>query len=562
MKKLLWVLLTIIIVALIAILLFFSSDSSNPYQKTDWGRFSGECKADEAPDDMYGKDFLSCDYSISKEEIPTFKSINFPFKNTFDNKKSLPLMASAMIDIDNDGIDEVFVSGGVLEEDKLFKYSSAGFIDISNEVSLPSKPKNKTTYGAISFDIDNNGYTDLLVSGDYGLIWYNNDGKKFTAQTINAPLDDKSNAVTTTLGDFNRDGHIDIFLSAYIKLDKMEGQTIFKDPSYGASSILLQNNGDNTFSDVTKKVGLEYIHNTFQAVFVDIDNDGFLDLVVAHDTGEARTYKNNEGKSFEMMPNPLTGKYAYPMGIAVGDYNNDGFIDFFFSNTGSSVPVFLARGDLVERDIFNEKWILFRNNGDFTFTDVAQEAKIADFEFSWGAIFEDFNLDGLQDLVVAENYVDFPPHKLFKLPCRFLIGRQDGTFAAVEDQANVINKNYAITPLSSDFNQDGYPDMIYANLNGPIKAFMNNGGDANFLSLRFPETAKYAGSRIQVKLPTGEMLSDAYVIGEGLSSDQTSTITFGLGNTESIEKVTIYYPNGEQMEFDNMEINKIHKVGF
>ena len=79
------------------------------------------------------------------------------------------------------------------------------------------------------------------------------------------------------------------------------------------------------------------------------------------------------------------------MGIAVGDYNNDGLVDFFFSNTGSSVPEFLARGDLAEGDIFNKKWILFKNEGNFKFTDAAMETNVADFEFSWGALFQDFN---------------------------------------------------------------------------------------------------------------------------------------------------------------------------
>ena len=84
-------------------------------------------------------------------------------------------------------------------------------------------------------------------------------------------------------------------------------------------------------------------------------------------------------------------------------------------------------GDLREDQVFNRKWILFRNDGGFKFTDVAKETKVADFEFSWGAIFEDFNLDGLQDLVVSENYVGFPPHKapFLRLPGRFLLQRPD-----------------------------------------------------------------------------------------------------------------------------------------
>lgn len=559
MKKVVLGVLALIVIAIIAILYFFKTDAKNPYTTTNWGRFSGSTETAESPDEKHGKDFHACDYSVPEEEIPTFKKASFSFDNVFDNKKSLPLMGSAMIDVDNDGVDEVFVAGGVTQQDALFKYNDGDFTAINTDFQLPKKPSG-TTFGAVSFDLDNDEYTDLLLTGDYGLLWYRNTGTAFEAQKIEVPLNEKSVAASITIGDINRDGHADIFVSAYIKLDKMEGQTIFKDFNYGGSSLMMVNNGDNTFTDATEALGLSYVHNTFMAVLVDVDNDMYLDLVVAHDTGEVRTYKNNEGTGFSMKSNPLTGKYAYPMGIAVGDYNNDGNIDFFFSNTGSSVPTFLARGDLAEEDEFISDWILFRNDGDFKFTDVAKETKVADFEFSWGAIFEDFNLDGRQDLVVAENYVDFPPHKLFKLPCRFLLQRPDGTFAAVEDQANAINKNYAISPLSSDFDQNGYPDLVYINLNGPVKALINEGGKANYIAIRFPENATYAGARVVVNKTDGSKLSDAYIIGEGLASDQTATVTFGLGTDTAVTSVEINLPNGTTQRMENPVINTIHRL--
>ena len=256
----------------------------------------------------------------------------------------------------------------------------------------------------------------------------------------------------------------------------MEGQTIFEDYNYGATSELLLNTGNENFVSITKEAGLDYVHNTFQGVLVDIDNDSWLDLVVVHDTGEARTYKNNGDLTYTMKPNPLTKKFAYPMGLAVGDYNNDGLVDFMFSNTGSTLPRALAKGDIKDASLFNEKWILFRNDGDFKFTDTAAETKIADYEFSWGCTFADMNNDGLQDLMVAENYVDFAPNKLFRLPSRFLVQKEDGTFAPTEEKSGVVNPHYAITSLVSDFNNDGYLDMIWVNINTPSLAYINKGG--------------------------------------------------------------------------------------
>ena len=139
------------------------------------------------------------------------------------------------------------------------------------------------------------------------MLWYRNTGSGFEAQSISVPLNDKTIAASVTFGDLDHDGDADMFVSGYVKLDRMEGQTIFKDFNYGGSSLLMINNGDNTFTDKTAEFGLTYVHNTFCAIFVDIDNDGFLDLVVAHDTGEVRTYKNEAGQKFSKQSNPTTG---------------------------------------------------------------------------------------------------------------------------------------------------------------------------------------------------------------------------------------------------------------
>ena len=163
-------------------------------------------------------------------------------------------------------------------------------------------------------------------------------------------------------------------------------------------------------------------------------------------------------------------------------------------------------------------------------------------------------------LVVAGNHVAFPPHKLFKLPGRFLLRRPDGTFAAVEDQAKAVNKNYAITPLTSDFNLDGYPYLVFANISGKSQAHIHSGGDANYIAFRFPETAQYAGAKVTVTKNDGSILSDVYVIGEGLVSDQTATLTFGLGDNTSIKAIELNLPNGTSKEISDFKLNKANLV--
>lgn len=494
------------------------------------------------------------------EDIPKFKEIQIDFKHQFDTKKDLPLMATALIDFDGDGTDEIFIGGGDNQKDALFKFKDGAFENISEQVGFNQIEKTYTL-GAVSFDLDEDGKTDLILTRNDGVFLLKNDGKQFTRQRLNINPDDTSNPASVTVGDYDKDGDADIFLCNYIKKETMTGQTIFNDLNYGANSQLLRNDGNLKFTDVTEAVKLSYTHNSFQAVFVDVDEDMWLDLVVAYDTGRPKIYRNDGGKSFTEMPTPMSDKFGYPMGIAVGDYNNDGKIDFFFSNTGTSVPGFMAKGDLRSDQVFEPKWILWKNEGGFKFSDAAEAAQIADFEFSWGAVFEDFNLDGRQDLVVAENYIGFPGHQIIKLPGRFLIQRDDKTFAAVEDKSNVVNKNYAITPLSSDFNNDGYPDLIYANLNGNFRAFINQGGKNKFVKVRFPEQSKYVGAKVEVKTKNGKSMSDVYVVGEGLASDNTNVLTFGLGEADEPASIIINYFDGEFETIPAPKTGEIYLAG-
>ena len=499
------------------------------------------------------------DITIADEKIPLFEEIGLDFKHEYNNEKSLPIAPAALIDINNDNIDEVFFGGGLDQEDAIYAYRDNKFVDISSEVSLPRKGNTTTTVGIVSADFDNNGFADIILGREDGLrIYYNTNGK-FTEKIIDTPLNEKSNPAGITVGDIDKDGDLDIFLATYIKKELMEGQTIFEDYTYGSTSELLLNNGDDTFISITKAAGLDYIHNTFQGVLVDIDNDSWLDLVVVHDTGEARTYKNNGDLTYTMKPNPLTKKFAYPMGLAVGDYNNDGLVDFMFSNTGSTLPRALAKGDIKDSSLFNEKWILFRNDGDFKFTDTAEETKIADYEFSWGCTFADMNNDGLQDLMVAENYVDLAPNKLFRLKSRFLVQKEDGTFAPTEEKSGVVNPHFAITSLVSDFNQDGYLDMIWVNIDSPSLAYINKGGTNNYLQVDIGESVNAQGAKVTVVTPE-RTLTEWLVTGEGLASDQTALLHFGLGTTQKVNKITVNYSNDSIYEVNNPKINSVINV--
>jgi len=262
-----------------------------------------------------------------------------------------------------------------------------------------------------------------------------------------------------------------------------------------------------------------------------------------------RTWKNLGDAKFEYMANPSSGVFAYPMGIAVTDLKNDGLPDFFFSNVGSTVPMSMVRGDLRDDQTLHTDWLLFENTGDFTFTDSAEDSQVASYEFSWGAIFEDFNLDGRDDLVVSENYEGWPLHKIpfWRLNGRFLLQAENAVFMDAGDATGVQNREYGITPLTADFNQDGYPDLIHINLLGPQKVFLSKAGDHGYLKVKLPNVIESVGAEVTVTLEDGSQIVQTFVVGEGLLSDQSHILIFGL-TLQQATQVTVTRLDGSIVE--------------
>ncbi|MCZ6819814.1 MAG: CRTAC1 family protein [Calditrichaeota bacterium] len=487
---------------------------------------------------------IDYDVSTNSVTVPKFSEFVLDFEHKLIDSESLPFVASAIIDVDNDGIEELFLGGGPNQEDVIYEYKNGGFKRLSADVFHKTELAD-ATFGASVVDVDKNSYSDLIISRTNGVWLYLNNNGHFSGQKLDLPIPLDTSPLSVAIADINRDGHFDMYIAGYIRKELVEGQNIFNKEGYGGSSIMVINNGDNTFTDITESSGLYYKHNTFMGVFVDVDNDGLEDLVVAHDTGQVRTWKNLGNMKFKNMSNPNSSQYSYPMGIAVTDYKNNGLVDFFFSNVGSTAPAFAAKGDLRDDQVHNPKWIMFQNKGGFAFNDIAEQVKLADYEFSWGAIFEDFNLDGLDDLVVSENYIGFPIHKIpfLRLPGRFLIQTQSGEFAARGQESGVINTGYGISPITADFNNDGYPDLVHVNIAGNSKAFINKGGDANYLKVQLPNTIESIAAKIKVIRSDGLVLRRDVVSGEGLSSDQSHVQIFGLGDALATE-VSVQYLDG------------------
>jgi len=483
------------------------------------------------------------------EKIPqgetdlAFEAVELPFAHEADLKNSLPFLASAAIDINGDGQDELFLGGGNEQADAIFAFRNNRF------EKLPltfTKDAVDATHGAATMDIDNDGDTDLFTARESGIWYHENVDGEFDSINLGLGLADNTVPLSIGFGDINKDGLADMYIAGYIKIALVEGETIFSD-NYGGFSYLFLNEGEGNWRDISKEAGVWRQHNTFLGVFADLDNGLDSDLVIAQDTGRVEMYSNNGDMTFTPIENPSV--YSYPMGVAVGDYDNDGLVDLYFSNVGYTLPSAILRGDLKKDDPFNPSYMLFHNEGGLKFTDTSEAMNAAKYGFGWGTVMADMNLDGLEDMLAAQNYARFPANDLLQHYPGKILQNYGDKFQPVEKVSGAENTLFGISPIVSDFNGDGWPDLVWANLDGESLAYINKGGERNWIKVRLPNTARSLGARVTVTASNGLTQTKQLITSQGLGSDQGRDLIFGLGDAESASSVSVTFQNGVTRSF-------------
>ncbi len=438
-------------------------------------------------------------------ETVTFTEIESPFTHQWD-KSVYPFHGAAVIDIDSDETYEIFIGGGEGQDDVLFSYDGT-FTEIEAGLSDTS-----ATYGVVSLDVDNDLDVDMIIARENGLFFYFNDKGQFTKQEIPVELEENSVVFTVAPGDVNKDGFVDLYVSTFVNAENFKSAR-YNDPEHGKENILLLNNGDNTFTDITQSSRTRLDQNTFLSMFVDVNDDGWQDLLVSPNTGQVHLFTNNGDATFEKQ---VLTDYGFWMGLGIGDVDKDGDQDLFFSNAGKLAPDILLEGDLTDDQNYDGDWALLLNeDGNFV-----NSHSFVDHEFAWGAVLEDFNNDGYPELVVAENYVKWFAHKVRKFPGRFFMN-DNGNFVPTTIAAGLENKHYGMSPLITDLNEDGYFDVILLNMDGPARVFLNDGGDTERRRVHIPDSVASIDKEIQMNGVT-----NVFVVGEGFMTDQVPMMIF------------------------------------
>jgi hypothetical protein len=522
-------------------------------------------------------------------DITASTGIHFKHLASPDKKYIVESMSGgvALIDYDRDGWPDIYFTNapdvdmqlaGRKARSALFHNNRDGtFTDVTDKagVGYPCWAN-----GAVVGDYDNDGWPDLLVTCFGGVVLYrNNGGATFTNVTREAGLaGDTMWAMGAAFGDYDNDGFQDLFVSHYAAYDLHDlpafgsmvncmyhtikvqcGPAGLK----GSPDSLYHNNGNGTFTDVSKQAGVEDPQNLLglTAVWSDFNNDGKLELFVANDGAQNYLYQNDGNGHFTEVGFQAgvaldeNGKALANMGLALGDYLHNGRPSIAITH-------------------FSEQYLeVFRNDGNLSFTDVSNISRIAratTHVVGWGDAFYDIDNDGWLDLIAVNGHV-YPQVDQaniginFREPGQLFLNQHDGTFRDVSDQVGPalklprVGRGLAIGDL---FN-DGVQEVVVENLEGEPVIFRPQGGPRNhWISFELAGTrSNKLALNARVKVTAGELTQTDEVRSSGSYLSQSDLrLHFGLADQHRAGKVEIFWPSGGTDRLTNLEADHFYCV--
>ena len=497
------------------------------------------------------------------EEIPAPQSgIAWVHTAGKSREKYLPETSGAgcaFLDYDNDGwMDIYLVNSGKSAfydpprplHNALYRNNRDGtFTDVTEKAGVSGGGYGM---GVAVGDYDGDGFPDVYVTQvGRSILYHNNGDGTFTDVTEKAGVAAPGWNSSAVWFDYDNDGRLDLFVCQFAQFDKNTGCGVDKDgvrhyciprifkprPSW-----LFHNNGDGTFSDVSKEAGIaEHLGKAWGAVATDVNNDGRMDLFVANDTVANFLYLNR-GDHFEEVG--LAADVAYSadgrarsgMGVDSADFNQDGWMDLFVAN--------------IDQEIFS----LYRNNHDGTFEDIAMQQGIGmatRWMSGWGLKFFDYDNDGNMDLILSNGFPDDLVEELshqvtYKEP--LLLFQNVGTsFRNVSTQSGpVFSKSFASRGLAiGDFNNDGALDVLISTNDGPPVLLKNNIGRQNhWLGLHLvgrKSNPDAIGARISYQ--SGDLKRSRMKVGGGsFLSSHDPRVVLGLGKRTKLDWVEVKWP--------------------
>ena len=463
---------------------------------------------------------------------------------------------ATMADYDHDGYIDIFVATPNGEALKVFhNLGNETFEEVAGLIGLGDE--NIESINILVADYDNDGHEDIFVvnwQGQSNL--YHNDGDNtysLVTEEAGMGIYFESSRAGCWL-DYDRDGDLDLYMVNRL-LEEL--------------NILYRNNGDGTFSDVTQTAGVDGHIDKMGLVVIafDYNNDLWPDIYIGNDMDVGNIfYRNNGDGTFTDISEESNMDLAFSsMGLAAGDYDNNGYLDIYITN--------LDWGNA-----------LMRNNGDGTFTDVAEELGLQVNLICWGANFIDHNNDGFIDLYVTASCISGTGND-GSLGCSWNGGQSDvlptnnvlfqnqgnGQFIDISDQSGLEGPYLTTGTAIGDINNDGLIDIYEVNELDPFspasnycRLYRNNYAEAtsdqnNWIKVKLEgveSNRNGIGSRIEVSNLGVTQIQDV-ICGDSYSSQSSLTLSYGMRHSDLAEAITVRWPSGIVDELYNIEVNQI-----
>ncbi|MBC8392101.1 MAG: CRTAC1 family protein [Deltaproteobacteria bacterium] len=482
----------------------------------------------------------------------------------------------ALFDYDNDGdIDIYFLNGAALKgteyesPPKNALYRNDGNFKFTDVTDPSGTGDTGFGLGVTVGDYDNDGDPDLYLN-NYGpnVLYRNNGNGTFTDMTEKAGVDDGSGCgAGTCFLDIENDGDLDLYVSKYVVFgyDKtitlaMGGHPVYPSPKAFVfpEDSLYRNNGDGTFTDISQVSGIgKYRGSGMGMVCADYDNDGDTDIFVLNDSMENFLFQNDGKGIFEEVgllsgvAYDFNGKVYGNMGVDCADYDNDGLLDFYSTS-------------------YAYQWTtLYKNIGDGMFEDVTFTTGAGEKTFqdtTWGTGFADFDNDGDRDIFVAvgglQPYSEKYNDRMAYLTCNeVFMNTGDGKFINITDQAGDGLK----VKLSSrgagfdDLDNDGDIDVVILNSRREPTILRNDTKNKNHwvqILLKGVKT-NIDGVGARVKVVSGDLVQiDEVHSGRSYQSHYGTTLHFGLGKHEKIDRIEVKWTGGQTDILKNPAVNQ------